>query len=61
MDILNMARDSGMLITLDARIGHEEYHSVYGSLQALQRFADAIRESLRFKTDDDETYCERVV
>ena len=61
MDILNMARDSGMLIMLDARIGREEYHSVYGSLQALQRFADAIRESLRFKTDDGETYCERVV
>jgi hypothetical protein len=46
MDILELARDSGMLVLLDARIGGEEYHSVSGSLQTLQRFAEAIRDSL---------------
>ncbi len=46
MDILELARNSGMLVTLDARIGREEYRSVYGSLQALERFAAAVRESI---------------
>ncbi|WNC93729.1 hypothetical protein RI103_23380 [Paraburkholderia sp. FT54] len=43
MDIIDMARQSGMAVILDARIGREEYHSVCGSLSALQKFADAIR------------------
>jgi hypothetical protein len=45
MDIIDMARQSGMAVILDARIGREEYHSVCGSLSALQKFADAIREA----------------
>ncbi len=40
-----MARESGMAIILSARIGREEYHSVCGSLSALQKFADAVRQS----------------
>ncbi|OXI33526.1 hypothetical protein [Burkholderia aenigmatica] len=44
MDIEKIASDSGMQVVLDARIGREEYRSVYGSLEALQRFADSIRE-----------------
>lgn len=43
MDIEKIANDSGMQVVLDGRIGREEYKSVYGSLQALQRFADSIR------------------
>ncbi|HEX7911432.1 MAG TPA: hypothetical protein VF534_25535 [Paraburkholderia sp.] len=53
MDILEMARNSGLLVMLDGRIGREEYHSVSGSLQALQRFADALRESLSLKANED--------
>jgi methyl coenzyme M reductase gamma subunit len=44
MDIEKIANDSGMQVVLDGRIGREEYKSVYGSLQALQRFANRIRE-----------------
>jgi hypothetical protein len=42
MDIVKLARSSGLQILLDARIGRETYHSVSGSLSSLQRFADAI-------------------
>lgn len=44
MDIIDMARASGMAVTLDGRIGREEYQSVCGSLSALQRFAEAVRQ-----------------
>lgn len=43
MDLIELARESGMAVMLDARIGHEEYVSVSGSLAALARFADAVR------------------
>ncbi|MGQ7906771.1 hypothetical protein [Burkholderia sp. BC1] len=42
MDVLNLARHCGMQVTLDARIGREEYRSVHGSVEALERFADAL-------------------
>ncbi|MGF6757113.1 hypothetical protein [Paraburkholderia sp. GAS42] len=42
MDIIDIARASGMAVTLEGRIGREEYQSVCGSLSALQRFADAV-------------------
>jgi hypothetical protein len=45
MDIVEMARASGMAVLLDGRIGREEYQSVCGSLWALQRFADAVRQA----------------
>jgi hypothetical protein len=45
MDIIDMARASGMAVILDAKIGCEEYQSVCGSLSALQRFADAVLHS----------------
>jgi hypothetical protein len=35
-----------MQVTLDGRIGREEYRSVYGSVQALQLFADALLASV---------------
>ena len=42
MDILNLARQSGMTVVLDARIGQQEYRSVYSSVAALERFAALI-------------------
>lgn len=45
MDILSIATESGLLVTLDGRIGCQEYRSVHGSIQALQRFADALLAS----------------
>jgi hypothetical protein len=44
MDILKLAKDAGMLVVLDGRIGKEEYRSVRGSEQAFRRFADALCE-----------------
>ena len=43
MDIMEMATQAGLQVLLDARIGSVTYHSVSGSVQALQRFADAVR------------------
>ena len=45
MDIIDMARASGMTVILDGKIGREEYQSVCGSLSALQRFAEAVRHA----------------
>jgi hypothetical protein len=45
MDIVDMARISGMTVILEGRIGREEYQSVSGSITALQRFAEAVRHS----------------
>jgi len=42
MDVLNIAQHCGMQVTLDARIGREEYRSVHGSVEALERFAEAL-------------------
>ena len=42
-EILALARDAGMLITLDGQIGREKYQSVAGSLTSFKRFADALR------------------
>jgi hypothetical protein len=47
VDILEIARHSGMQVILNGRIGREEYQSVYGSVQALQRFADALLNAAR--------------
>jgi hypothetical protein len=42
MDIIEIATKAGMQVLVDARIGQQTYHSVCGSLPALQRFADAV-------------------
>ncbi|WP_206996959.1 hypothetical protein [Trinickia mobilis] len=42
MDIIELAVASGMAVTLDARIGTQEYRSVHGTLDALRRFAEAV-------------------
>jgi hypothetical protein len=44
MDIVDMAHASGFTVILDGRIGREEYQSVCGSVSALQRFAEAVRQ-----------------
>lgn len=43
LDLIELARESGMAVLLDARIGREQYVSVSGSLAALARFAHAVR------------------
>lgn len=47
MDILELARQAGLQVLLDARIGSQTYHSVSGSLPALQRFAEAVAAAAR--------------
>ena len=44
MDIIDMARASGLTVILDGRIGREEYQSVCGSMAALERFADSLHQ-----------------
>jgi len=45
MDLIELARESGMAVLLDGKIGRQEYVSVTGSLAALARFADAVRKA----------------
>jgi predicted kinase len=45
MDILDIARKSGMTVVLDAKIGRQEYRTVFGSVAALERFAELVVES----------------
>jgi hypothetical protein len=42
-EILALARDAGMLITLDGQIGREKYQSIAGSIASFRRFAEALR------------------
>jgi hypothetical protein len=46
MDIFEMARKAGMTIVLGAKIGRQEYQMVYGSVKALESFADLVAASL---------------
>jgi len=43
--ILELARDAGLLVTLDGQIGREKYQSVAGSLSSFLRFVDALRDT----------------
>ncbi|MDS0862729.1 hypothetical protein NUV25_34035 [Burkholderia pseudomultivorans] len=40
--LLALARESGLLVTLDGQIGREKYQSIAGPVRALQRFAAAL-------------------
>src|SRR5690349_3793855 len=51
MDIIDLARESGLTLILDGRIGRVEYHSVCGSISALSRFAESVCQ--RTATPDD--------
>jgi hypothetical protein len=53
MDLIELARESGMAVLLDAKIGQEQYVSVSGSLAALARFADAVRSEPEDEGSDD--------
>jgi hypothetical protein len=44
VDVLKVARDAGLTILLDGRIGSVEYQSVSGSAEALEKFAIALRD-----------------
>jgi hypothetical protein len=44
MNVVDMAHASGFTVILDGRIGREEYQSVSGSVSALHRFAEAVRQ-----------------
>jgi hypothetical protein len=46
MNIFELARDAGMLVVLDGRIGCTEYRSVHGTLDAFQRFVHAMELAL---------------
>ncbi|WP_373558475.1 hypothetical protein [Burkholderia sp. MSMB1459WGS] len=41
--LVALARDAGMLVTLDGQIGCERYESVTGSIATLARFAQALQ------------------
>ncbi|WP_431825555.1 hypothetical protein [Burkholderia sp. F1] len=43
LSLVALARDAGMLVTLDAMIGRERYESVTGSIETLARFAQALQ------------------
>lgn len=53
LDLIELARESGMAVLLDAKIGREQYVSVSGSLAALARFADAVRGEPEDDDPDD--------
>lgn len=55
MDLIELARESGMTVLLDAKIGREQYVSVSGSLAALARFADAVRSESEADASEDGT------
>lgn len=50
MNLLDLARKSGMTVVLDAKIGRQEYHTVYSSVGALERFAELVAASLQDQT-----------
>jgi hypothetical protein len=45
MNILDLARKSGITVVLDAKIGRQEYRTVHGSVEALERFAELVAAS----------------
>lgn len=49
-EMLALAREAGMLITLDGQIGREKYQSVAGSLHAFKRFAEALSNNFGQRT-----------
>lgn len=46
VDLIEMAKKSGMQVLLDAQIGSQMYHSVCGPLSSLQRFAEEVGKAL---------------
>jgi hypothetical protein len=48
--LISLARDAGMLVTLDGQIGREKYHSIAGSLTSLHCFAVKLQDLLLART-----------
>lgn len=44
-NLLKLAQDCGFSVVLEGRIGTQEYNSVSGPVQALEKFAEIIRET----------------
>jgi hypothetical protein len=57
MNILELAADAGMLVVLDGRIGRTEYRSVHGTLDAFQRFVQALESALVNNEESDGSQC----
>jgi hypothetical protein len=55
MNLIELAKESGMAVLLDGKIGREEYVSVSGSLAALARFAQAVREAAPAANSEEST------
>jgi hypothetical protein len=45
LNIIELARDAGLLVVLDGRIGSTEYRSVHGTFDAFQRFVHALQSA----------------
>jgi hypothetical protein len=54
MNILELARESGMTVVLDAKIGRQEYHTIYSSVGALERFSELVAASLQNPPSDQD-------
>jgi hypothetical protein len=54
MDILDLARKSGMTVVLEAKIGRQEYHAVHGSVAALKVFAQMVAASAQAEPAEHE-------
>jgi hypothetical protein len=54
MDILELARRSGMTVVLEAKIGRQEYHAVHGSLASLEQFAELVAQSRQAELAEQE-------
>ncbi|MFM0339428.1 hypothetical protein [Paraburkholderia fungorum] len=50
MDIIDLARKAGMTVVLDAKIGRQEYQTVYGSVTALAAFAELVSASVQYES-----------
>lgn len=44
-NLLKIAQDCGFSVVLEGRIGTQEYNSISGPVQALEKFAEIIRET----------------
>jgi hypothetical protein len=43
MDVIKIARESGLVVLLEGRIGQDQYTSVCGTEEALKSFAGAVQ------------------
>jgi len=43
MDVLKLAREAGLAVLLDGRIGQQDYNSISGTKDSLRTFVEAIR------------------